>query len=92
MVIFGDALMVEAEAAFYSADGEEPVVEYGQALLPRGPGFFMLSLTFGGEVSAVSPNFAPLAEFEFDAEGRAVSFSIRDPNDRLIGTGVRAGR
>jgi len=86
------ALTEAGEAAFYSGEGEEPVVAYGQALLPRGPGFFALAGTFGGEVSAVNPRFAPIMEFEFDAEGRAVAFTLRSANERIMGTGVRAGR
>lgn len=88
---FVDPLIVEAEAAFYSSEGEEPVVVYGQALLPRGAGFFSVAGTFGGEVSAVNPRFAPMVEFEFDDDGRAVAFTIRNPNDEIAGTGVRAG-
>jgi hypothetical protein len=91
LVHFVDALTEAAEAAFYSGDGDEPVVVYGQALLPRGPGFFAVAGTFGGEVSAVNPRFAPIVEFEFDEDGRAVSFTIRDPDDEVMGTGVRAG-
>jgi hypothetical protein len=91
LVHFVDALTEAAEAAFYSRDGDEPVVVYGQALLPRGPGFFAVAGTFGGEVSAVNPRFAPIVEFEFDEDGRAVSFTIRDPDDEVMGTGVRAG-
>ncbi|MBT8488696.1 MAG: DUF2911 domain-containing protein [Gemmatimonadetes bacterium] len=88
---FVDVLNEEAEAAFYSAEGEEPVVIYGQALLPRGPGFFAVAGTFGGEVSAVNPRFAPIVEFEFGEDGRAVSFTVRNPNDEVAGTGVRPG-
>ena len=55
LLLFVDALTEEAEAAFYSSEGEEPVVIYGQALLPRGSGFFTVAGTFGGEVSAVNP-------------------------------------
>ena len=87
-----DTLTEEAEAAFYSGEGEEPVVVYGQALLPRAPGAFAIAGTFGGEVSAINPLFAPVVEFEFDDEGRAVSFTIRGPDDEVEGTGVRAGR
>jgi len=92
LVRFVDSLTEAAEAAFYSAEDEGPVVIYGQALLPRGPGFFAVAGTFGGEVSAVSPRFAPLVEFEFDDDGTAVSFTIRNPNDEVQGRGVRAGR
>ena len=61
MVHFVDRLTEAAEAAFYSGDDEEPVVIYGQALLPRAPRFFCGSPgTFGGEVSAVSPQFAQM--------------------------------
>ncbi len=88
---FVDALIVAAEAAFYSSEGEEPIVVYGQALLPRGEGFFAVAGTFGGEVSAVSPRFAPIVEFEFDEDGRATAFTIRNPNDEIVGTGVRPG-
>lgn len=91
LVHFVDKLNEAAEAAFYSADGEEPEVIYGQALLPRGNGFFAVAGTFGGEVSAVDPRFAPIVEFEFDDEGRAVSFTIRNARDRVEGTGVRPG-
>jgi len=91
LVHFVDPILVAAEAAFYSGDGEEPEVIYGQAFLPRGPGFFAVAMTFGGEVSAVSPRFAPIAEFEFGEDGRAVSFTIRNPNDQVAGTGIRAG-
>ena len=94
LVLFVDPLMVEGEAAFYAADGEEPVVPYGQALLPRGaefPEFFVLAGTLGGEVSAVDPRFAPIVEFEFDDDGRAVAFTIRGSNERVQATGVRAG-
>ena len=86
-----DPLVEAAEAAFYSGDGDEPVVVYGQALLPRGPGFFAVAGTFGGEVSAVNPRFAPMVEFEYDDEGRAVAFTIRDADDDVMGTGVRPG-
>lgn len=92
LVSFVDPLMAAGEAAFYSAEGEAPVVAYGQALLPRTSGFFLLAGTLGGEVSAVHPRFAPIVEFEFDDEGRAISFSIRTPGERLQGTGVRRGR
>ena len=51
----------------------------------------MIAGTFGGEVSAVSPRSAPMVEFEFDEDGRAVSFTIRSPDDEVGGTGVRAG-
>lgn len=91
LVWFVDALTEAAEAAFYSAEGEEPVVIYGQALLPRGSGYFAVAGTFGGEVSAVNPRFSPIVEFEFDGDGRAVAFTIRGPDDRVHGTGVRAG-
>ena len=91
LVHFVDRLTEAAEAAFYSAEGEEPVVIYGQALLPRGAGAFAVAGTFGGEVSAVNPRFAPIVEFEFDAAGRAVSFTVRNPDDEIAGTGVRAG-
>ncbi|MEJ2538964.1 MAG: DUF2911 domain-containing protein [Gemmatimonadota bacterium] len=87
-----DPLSEAAEAAFYSGDGEEPMVVYGQALLPRGAGAFAIAGTFGGEVSAVDPRFAPIVEFEFDDEGRAVSFTVRDADDEVAATGVRAGR
>jgi hypothetical protein len=92
VVHFVDTLIEDAEAAFYSGDGEDPVVIYGQALLPRGPGFFAVAGTFGREVSAVDPRFAPIVEFEFDEDGRAVSFTIRNPREEVEGTGVRAGR
>lgn len=92
LVHFVDRLTEAGEAAFYSADGEEPVVVYGQALLPRGSGAFAVAGTFGGEVSAVDPRFAPIVEFEFDEDGRAVSFTMRDSDDEIAGTGVRAGR
>ena len=91
LVHFVDPLFEAAEAAFYSGHGEEPEVVYGQALLPRGPGFFAVAGTFGGEVSAVNPRFAPLVEFDFDEEGRAVSFTVRGPDDEIVGTGVRPG-
>ena len=91
LVLFVDRLTEAAEAAFYSGEGEEPVTVYGQALLPRTPGFFLVAGTFGGEVSAVTPESAPLIEFEFDQDGRAVSFTIRDPDGEIQGTGVRAG-
>ena len=91
LVHFVDRLTEAGEAAFYSADGEEPVVVYGQALLPRGSGAFAVAGTFGGEVSAVDPRFAPIVEFEFDEDGRAVSFTMRDSDDEIAGTGVRAG-
>lgn len=91
LVHFVDRLVEAGEAAFYSNEGEEPEVVYGQALLPRGAGAFAVAGTFGGEVSAVNPRFAPIIEFEFDADGRAVSFTIRDPRDEIQGTGVRAG-
>ena len=91
LLFFVDPLNEAAEAAFYSADGEQPVVAYGQALLPRSPGFFALAGTLGGEVSAVNPRFSPILEFEFDDDGRAVAFTIRGPDDRVHGTGVRAG-
>ena len=86
-----DPLVEAAEAAFYSGDGEEPLVVYGQALLPRGSGFFVVAGTFGGEVSAVNPRFAPIVEFEFDEDGRAVAFTVRDPGDGLMAQGVRGG-
>jgi hypothetical protein len=92
LVLFVDRLTEAAEAAFYSGEGEQPVAVYGQALLPRSPGFFAVAGTFGGEVSAVSPRSAPLIEFEFDDDGRAVSFTIRNPADEVQGTGVRGGR
>lgn len=91
LVWFVDPLTEAAEAAFYSGEGEQPVVAYGQALLPRGPGFFSLAGTLGGEVSAVNPRFAPVVEFEFDGEGRAVSFTIRGPDEQIQGRGVRDG-
>ncbi len=91
LVVFVDPLLEAAEAAFYSEDGEDPVVGYGQALLPRSPGFFTVAGTLGGEVSAVDPQFAPIIEFEYDDAGRAVSFTIRGPRDEVQGTGVRAG-
>jgi hypothetical protein len=91
VVLFVDDLMVDAEAAFYSAEGEEPEVVYGQALLPRGSGFFTVALTLAGEVSAVDPRFSPIIEFDFDDEGQAVSFTIRGPDESVQGTGVRAG-
>lgn len=91
LVHFVDRLTEAAEAAFYSADGEEPVVIYGQALLPRGSGFFAMAGTFGGEVSAINPRFAPIVEFEFDDEGQAVAFTVRNARDELQGTGVRPG-
>ena len=90
LLLFDDPLTVAAEAAFYSAEGMEPVAVYGQALLPRTPGFFLVAGTFGGEVSAVSPQFAPLIEFEYNDDGLAVSFTIRDPDGEIQGTGVRA--
>ena len=91
IVHFVDPVVEAAEAAFYSGDGEAPIVVYGQALLPRSPGFFAVAGTFGGDVSAVNPRFAPMIEFEFDELGQAVSFSIRDPDDSLTASGVRAG-
>lgn len=92
LVRFVDLLTEAAEAAFYSKEGEEPVVIYGQALLPRGSGAFAVAGTFGGEVSAVNPRFAPIVEFDFDADGQAVSFTIRNPDDEVQGTGVRVRR
>jgi hypothetical protein len=91
LVHFVDRLTEAAEAAFYSGDGADPEVVYGQALLPRAPGFFAVAGSFGGEVSAVNPRFAPLVEFEFDEGGLAVSFTIRNPRDEVVGSGVRAG-
>lgn len=91
LVTFVDPLTVAAEAAFYSSEGEQPVSVYGQALLPRGSGFFMVAGTLGGEVAAVNPQFSSIIEFEFDEDGRAVSFTIRGPDDSVQGTGVRAG-
>ncbi len=92
LVHFVDPVVEAAEAAFYSGDGEQPVVVYGQALLPRSPGFFTVAGTFGGEVSAVNPRFSPIIEFEYGDDGRAVSFTIRGPDDSVQGTGVRPGR
>jgi len=86
-----DPLTAAAEAAFYSEEGEAPVVGYGQALLPRSPGFFTVAGTLGGEVAAVNPQFAAIVEFEYDDDGRAVAFTIRGPDDEVQGTGVRAG-
>ncbi len=91
LVRFVDPLMEAAEAAFYSGEGEEPVVTYGQALLPRGSGFFTVAGTLGGEVTAVNPRFATIIEFEFDETGRAASFTIRGSNESVQGTGVRVG-
>lgn len=91
LVRFDDPLNEAGEAAFYSAEGEDPEVVYGQALLPRGGGFFTLAGTFGGEVSALDPRFAPMVEFTFDEDGRAVAFTIRNRNEQIMGTGVRAG-
>jgi hypothetical protein len=91
LVLFVDPLVEAAEAAFYSEDGEAPVVVYGQALLPRTSGFFAIAGTMGGEVSAVNAQFAPIVEFEFGEDGRAVAFTIRGPDDSVQGTGVRAG-
>lgn len=91
LVRFDDHLLVAAEAAFYSNEGEQPEVEYGQALLPRGAGAFAVAMTFGGEVSAINPRFASILEFEFDEDGRAVSFTIRSPDDEIEATGVRVG-
>lgn len=91
LVWFVDPLLEAGEAAFYSGDGEEPVVVYGQALLPRGSGFFAVAGTLGGEVTAVDPRFSPIVEFEFDESGRAVAFTMRGGNERIQGTGVRAG-
>ena len=51
---------------------------------------FAVAGTFGGEVSAVNPRFAPIVEFEYDQDGRAVSFTIRDPDDQLMASGIRA--
>jgi hypothetical protein len=92
LVHFVDRLTEAAEAAFYSNEGEEPVVIYGQALLPRGSGAFAVAGTFGGEVSAVTPRFAPIVEFEFDADGHAVSFTLRNAGDEIQGTGARVRR
>lgn len=91
LLFFDDALNTAGEAAFYSGSGVDPEVVYGQALLPRSEGFFAIAGTFGGEVSAVNPQFAPIIEFEFDEDGRAVAFTIRGPDDSVQGTGVRAG-
>lgn len=91
LVWFVDDLTEAAEAAFYSGDGEQPVVVYGQALLPRAPGFFSIAGTLGGEVTAANPRFSPMIEFDFDDEGRAVSFTVRGPDDAVYGTGVRVG-
>lgn len=91
LVHFVDRLTEAAEAAFYSSEGEEPVVIYGQALLPRGEGFFTVAGTFGGEVSAVSPRSSPMVEFEYDANGRAIAFTMRNARDVVQGTGVRPG-
>ncbi len=92
IVHFVDRLTEDAEAAFYSGEGEQPVVIYGQALLPRGGGAYAMAGTFGREVSAVNPRAAPIIEFEFDDEGRAIAFTIRSPNDDIQGTGARPGR
>ncbi len=89
LVRFHDPLTEEAEAAFYSGEGEDPEVVYGKALLPRGSGFFTVAGTLGGEVTALNPRFAPIIEFEFDGDGRAVSFTIRGPDDEVQATGVR---
>lgn len=91
LVLFVDPLLEAAEAAFYSGEGEQPVVAYGQALLPRGTGFFAVAGTLGGEVSAMNPQFASIVEFEYDDEGRAVAFTIRGPDDEIEGRGVRSG-
>jgi hypothetical protein len=91
IVLFVDPLVEAAEAAFYSEDGEQPVVVYGQALLPRAPGFFAVAGTMGGEVSAVNAQFAPIVEFEYGEDGRAIAFTIRGPDDSVQGTGVRVG-
>ncbi|NNF38409.1 MAG: DUF2911 domain-containing protein, partial [Gemmatimonadetes bacterium] len=91
IVALVDRLIEAAEAAFYSGEGEEPVVVYGQALLPRERGFFTVAGTLGGEVSAVNPRVAPIAEFEYDEAGRAVAFTIRGPDDEVEATAVRAG-
>ncbi len=89
LVLLVDPLTEEAEAAFYSEEGEAPVVGYGQALLPRSTGFFTVAGTLGGEVAAVNPRFAPIVEFEYDEDGRAVAFTIRGPDDEIRATGTR---
>lgn len=60
-------------------------------LLPRGSGTFMMGNLMGGELASYNPQFSSLIEFEFDDEGRAVSFVERAGNDELNAMALRPG-
>jgi hypothetical protein len=72
-----------------SGEPEGAQTEGSAILLPRGAGTFVMGYLMGGELAFYDPRFASIFEFDFDDEGRAVSFVLRDQDDDIEATGVR---
>lgn len=79
---------LEAEMmASVMEDGSAPA--FTSVLIPRGEGMYMLASLMSGELASYNPEFARMIEFDFDGEGRAVSFVVRGWDDEVVATGVR---
>ena len=83
-----DPVMAELWTWFMQMD---PTDERFEILVPRGEGFFHLPQGVGGQLMGYYPDFAPLAEFTYDDDGRAISFEVRNSDDEVTMTGVRVG-
>lgn len=82
-----DALMAMLESPGGSAEG----AAWGSVLLPRAQGTYMMGTTLAGELAEFDPEFSSLVEFEFGPDGRAVAFTLRGGDDKVVGMGRRPG-
>ena len=73
-----DAVMATAQGAGFQT-----------LLMPRTEGIFEPGTMLRGDLAFAGGQ--GLWEFEFDEEGQAVSFVVRDASDAIVGRGARAG-
>lgn len=62
-----------------------------ELLVPRGEGFFAPTVAVGGQLLSFDPTVTNLMEFEFDEDGRAIRFEVRNADGEVQITGERVG-
>jgi len=84
-----DAMWASMGVEEEDQDGDPNDGAWSRILIPRGGGNYALASAVNGELASYDPSGGLLIEFEFDAGGRPVRFTLRDGRDEIIGSAVR---
>jgi len=84
-----DPLRLAMQVSDLDDEEQEEIAGWNTILIPRGEGVYALGMARDGELAEFDPTWAPLIEFERDADGRAVRFARRSGDDETGGTGFR---